>query len=96
MRRRLKLLDPDILPPDLLAFAGSTWPEARKWLEAREAWWDSNHNAEEVGDLQWLFDGLAQVPPPPFCGSTSGLDCDDPNCCCIDHYATPLEGREPA
>lgn len=82
MRRRAQANGNRQPPLPLSRYKGSTTREALSWLSARMKWWDENHDPEDVGDLQWLFDGFAQTGESfPFCGSI-GASCGDDDCLC--------------
>ena len=82
MRRRVQANGNGQPPLPLAHYRGSTTREALSWLSARTKWWDENHAPEDVGDLQWLFDGFAQTGENfPFCGSI-GAPCGDDDCLC--------------
>ena len=95
MRRRQKEPgDPGAPPLELTRFEGLTFTEGKAWMDERMAWWDRTH-PDRVGDLEWLIDGLKQVPDAPFCGGpdvrdseiqgtyrADGTWCGNPECAC--------------
>jgi len=87
MRRRLKGAAGHGVPPTaLMTFTGTSNRDKLAWLDAREQWWAQAHpqadDLDQVGSLQWLFDGQAQVGAFHWCGSLDAA-CGDPDCMCV-------------
>ena len=80
-------------PPELLTFTGTSNRDKLAWLRARDDWWDRTHpedeDPEQIGSLQWLFEGHEQVGDFHWCGSV-GASCADPDCLCsVCHEYAP-------
>ena len=81
MRRRVRAGGSSDPPLPLAHFRGTTNREAAAWIAQREAWWDQTHDEDDPGTFTFLFDGLAQVGDPHWCGSL-GARCSNRDCLC--------------